>query len=203
MNTTIDPRAERSRAKILAAVRSILFSEGPEAVTHQRVADVAQVGRATVYRHWASADDMVYALLDENPFQLLDAPSTAPLEERLAGWLTWVTGLLSEPQRRAVILHVLSRTDSDSCANRLRVKRISELVSHLDTAIGEHGCWQRLPPARKIDGVALLVGPLIMRVLLLSAMPSRPAVDEVVSRFLAWLEAQSPPETNESRSVAT
>lgn len=42
-----------------------------------------------------------------------------------------------------------------------------------------------------------------MRVLLLSAMPSRPAVDEVVSRFLAWLEAQSPPETNESRSVAT
>lgn len=201
MNTTIDPRAERSRAKILEAVRSILFTEGPEAVTHQHVADEAGVGRATVYRHWGSADDMVYALLDENPFRLLDAPPDAPLEARLAGWLTWVTELLSDPQRRAVILHVLSRTDSDARANRLRVKRISELVTHLDTAIGETGCWQQLSPARKIDGVTLLVGPLIMRVLLLSAPPPRAAVDEVVGRFLAWLEAQSPTESLETRSI--
>ncbi len=191
MNTTIDPRAQRSRARILEAVRTILLTEGPEAVTHQRVADVAGVGRATVYRHWTSSDDMVYALLDENPFQLLDAPPDTPLDERLAGWLAWVTELLSDPQRRSVILHVLSRTESDARASRLRSKRISELVVHLDTAIGDTGCWQQLPPARKVDGVTLLVGPLLMRVLMLSTAPSRATVDEVVHRFLVWLEAES------------
>ena len=191
MKTTIDPRAQRSRAKILEAVRSILFTEGPEAVTHQRVADVAGVGRATVYRHWTSADDMVYALLDENPFRLLDAPPDTPLAARLAGWLSWITELLSDPQRRSVILHVLSRTDSDSRAQGLRARRISELVLHLDTAIGNTGCWQQLSPARKMDGVTLLVGPLLMRVLMLSAAPSLSSVDEVVARFLAWLDAES------------
>lgn len=191
MKTTIDPRAQRSRAKILEAVRSILFTEGPEAVTHQRVADVAGVGRATVYRHWTSADDMVYALLDENPFRLLDAPPDTPLAARLAGWLSWITELLSDPQRRSVILHVLSRTDSDSRAQGLRARRISELVLHLDTAIGNTGCWQQLSPARKMDGVTLLVGPLLMRVLMLSAAPSLSSVDEVVARFLAWLDAET------------
>lgn len=191
MNTTTDPRAQRSRARILEAVRSILLTEGPEAVTHQRVADVAGVGRATVYRHWTSADDMIYALLDENPFQLLDAPSTAPLEQRLMDWLSWITELLSDPQRRSVILHVLSRTESDARASRLRMKRMSELVAHLDTAIGNTGCWQQLAPARKVDGVTILVGPLLMRVLMLSTAPSRATVGEVVARFLAWLDAES------------
>lgn len=190
MSTSIDPRAQRSREKMLEAVRTILFTEGAEAVTHQRVAEVAGVGRATVYRHWVTSEEMVYALLDANPFRILEAPSSDPLEKRLIAWLTWVTSLLAEPQRRSVILHVLSRTASDTRANRLRENRIRELAEHLDAAIGDTGHWQRLSPARKIDGVTLLVGPLMMRVLMLSETPSRAMVEEVVHHFLDWLNNQ-------------
>ena len=192
---TVDPRAARSRAKMLDAVRDILMTEGAEAVTHQRVADVASVGRATVYRHWKSADDMVFALLDENPFRLLAVESGAPVEERLSNWLSWVTNLLADPQRRSVILHVLSRTDSDARANRLRGNRVAELLAHLDSALGDTYAWSKLSIFRKADGVMLLVGPLFMQVLLIGTAPSPERIDEVIERFLDWLRVQSPEES--------
>jgi len=43
---------DSTRAAILDAARQVLFDEGWEALSHQRVAEVAGVGRATVYRHW-------------------------------------------------------------------------------------------------------------------------------------------------------
>lgn len=191
MNIQSDPRAQRSQEKILGAVRTILMTEGAEAVTHQRVAEVAGVGRATVYRHWKSADEMVFALLDENPFRLLEVAADTPLEQRLSDWLIWATSLLSDPQRRSVILHVLSRSETDIRANRLRANRMMELVTHLDAAIGDTGSWRQLPQAAKMNGISMLVGPLLMRVIFLSTAPTQEQVQDVVSNFLFWLDRQS------------
>src|SRR5207253_9637577 len=40
-----------------------LAREGPGAITHQRVAQQAGVGRATVYRHWAAPEDLLRDVL--------------------------------------------------------------------------------------------------------------------------------------------
>lgn len=48
----VSPRVERTRQRALAAGRAILLSEGWDALTQSRVAEVAGIGRATVYRHW-------------------------------------------------------------------------------------------------------------------------------------------------------
>lgn len=48
----LDPRARRSRDAAVAAARRLLLAEGRDAVTPTRVAELAGVGRATVYRHW-------------------------------------------------------------------------------------------------------------------------------------------------------
>src|SRR5213082_592514 len=58
-----DPRAARSREAILAAAYDLLAREGPGAITHQRVAQQAGVGRATVYRHWAAPQDLLRDVL--------------------------------------------------------------------------------------------------------------------------------------------
>src|SRR6266566_1989586 len=58
-----DPRAARSREAILAAAYDLLAREGPGAITHQRVAQQAGVGRATVYRHWAAPEDLLRDVL--------------------------------------------------------------------------------------------------------------------------------------------
>jgi AcrR family transcriptional regulator len=58
-----DPRAARSREAILAAAFDLLAREGPGAITHQRVAQQAGVGRATVYRHWAAPENLLRDVL--------------------------------------------------------------------------------------------------------------------------------------------
>ena len=62
MKTTVDPRQARSRKAMLDAARELLAREGPAAVTHQRVARQAGVGRATVYRHWPRPEQLIYAI---------------------------------------------------------------------------------------------------------------------------------------------
>src|SRR5260370_2462582 len=57
------PRAARRREAILAAAYALLAGEGPGAITHQRVAQQAGVGRATVYRHWAAPEDLLRDVL--------------------------------------------------------------------------------------------------------------------------------------------
>jgi AcrR family transcriptional regulator len=51
-NTYVSPRVERSRQRALWAGREILLNEGWDALSQRRVAEVAGIGRATVYRHW-------------------------------------------------------------------------------------------------------------------------------------------------------
>lgn len=190
--TNTDPRAVRSRQAILDAVRWILLNEGPDRITHQRVAEVAEVGRATVYRHWKTADDMVLALLDEDPFRLLRVHEEDSLEDRLVAWITWITTLLADPHRRLVILHVLARTELNERANRLRTRRIGELMANLNVSIGERGGWNTFPPARKRDGISLLVGPLFMQVVFMATPPDEDWVREVVQHFIVWLDQQPP-----------
>lgn len=189
--TVTDPRALRSRQAILDAVGWILLNEGPDRVTHQRVAEVSEVGRATVYRHWKSADDMVLALLDEDPFRLLRLPAHDSLEDQLTEWLLWATNLLAEPRRRLVILHVLSRSEFNERAQRLQMRRLGELMTDLSIAIGDRGGWATLPPERRRDGISLLIGPLFMQIVFLGQPPDPAWIREVVERFLTWLDAQS------------
>jgi AcrR family transcriptional regulator len=57
----VSPRVERSRRRALWAGREILLNEGWDALTQRRVAEVAGIGRATVYRHWP---DRISLLVD-------------------------------------------------------------------------------------------------------------------------------------------
>ncbi len=47
-----DPRVVRTRERVFEAVEMLLTNEDLDAVTHSRVAREADVGRATLYRHW-------------------------------------------------------------------------------------------------------------------------------------------------------
>lgn len=55
----VDPRIVRTRHDILGATLQVLAHEGWDAVTHQRVAQVAGYSRATVYKHWPRRPDLV------------------------------------------------------------------------------------------------------------------------------------------------
>ncbi len=59
MPVATSPRTERSKAAILAATLALLAEEGVGGLTVDAVAARAGVGKATVYRHWASRAELI------------------------------------------------------------------------------------------------------------------------------------------------
>jgi len=54
-----DRRTERTRTALMAAFVEMLLSEGYEAVTVERIAESANVGRSTFYLHYTGKEDML------------------------------------------------------------------------------------------------------------------------------------------------
>ena len=78
-----DPQVERTRNAVLNAARDLLFTEGPGAVTHQRVARASRVGRATLYRHWPERDNLLIDVLSSMAVPPLVAVKAGPAIEQL------------------------------------------------------------------------------------------------------------------------
>ena len=91
-----DPRPERSRARLLDAATALLRSGGPSAVTIDAVTRSANVARATLYRHFSSANDLLAAA-----FMSLIPPAPMPpddgsLRERLIAIVAAWAGSIAE-----------------------------------------------------------------------------------------------------------
>jgi AcrR family transcriptional regulator len=67
-----DRRTERTRAALMRAFIDVLLSEGYEAVTVERVAERANVGRSTFYMHYTGKEEILRQSM-KNPSSLLAA----------------------------------------------------------------------------------------------------------------------------------
>ena len=93
-----DPRRARSRARLLEAATTLLRSGGPNAVTIDAVTRTANVARATLYRHFSSANDLMAAafmsLLNPAPMP----PPEGSLRDRLIAVVEgWATSIAEVP----------------------------------------------------------------------------------------------------------
>lgn len=57
--------AVRARERLLNAARKLFYAEGIRAVGVERLLEESEVGRASFYRHFASKDDLVAAMLND------------------------------------------------------------------------------------------------------------------------------------------
>lgn len=93
-----DPRPARSRARLLDAATALLRAGGPGAVTIDAVTRQANVARATLYRHFPSANDLVAAafmsLIPPPPMP----PDSGTLRERLIAVVgEWAASIAEAP----------------------------------------------------------------------------------------------------------
>ena len=87
-----DPRPARSRAALLEAATTLLRSGGPSAVTIDAVTRTANVARATLYRHFSSANDLLAASF----MSLIPPPPMPPEEGSLRDRLTVIVTAWAE-----------------------------------------------------------------------------------------------------------
>ncbi|WP_235489865.1 helix-turn-helix domain-containing protein, partial [Frankia sp. AvcI1] len=93
-------------------MRSLFEEEGPAALTHQRVAQRAEVGRATIYRHWPRQIDLVTEAMTITEQPLLRA-GEGPLREWLSRELIRSAADLAQPVARQFLTTVIATADQN------------------------------------------------------------------------------------------
>src|SRR5260370_28393510 len=112
-----DPRAARSREAILAAAYDLLAREGPGAIPHQRVAQQAGVGRATVYRHWAAPEDLLRDVLFSAGLPFFATPAL-PLRPWLHAELRQLADELALPAVASLAIALMGQARSGGAGAR-------------------------------------------------------------------------------------
>lgn len=187
MQVSADPRAVRSREAILVAARRLLLSDGPAAITHQRVAQQAGVGRATVYRHWSRPGQLLLDVMADADMPFFREPET-PVRPWLHRELRKLADELALPEVSAVALTLMqgARWDWQLLLQRDRfITTIEERVSaavELAAANGEIDTCVGLA-----DVSAMLVGPIVYR----TAMQARAVSDDLIDRLLDSIGVRS------------
>lgn len=175
-----DPRVIRSREAVLAAARELLREEGPAAVTHQRVAARAEVGRATVYRHWPRPELLLTDAMAGVRMPFFLDPVT-PVRPWLKGQLRELADQLALPDVLAVTAaliqgalwnpEITTRRDrlAKTVSGQLRAAlAIAQETGELRVTVDLH------------DPPALLIGPLLYR----AALEPGPVSDAMIDRLL-------------------
>jgi AcrR family transcriptional regulator len=196
-----DPRPARSRARLLEAATTLLRAGGPSAVTIDAVTRSANVARATLYRHFSSANDLLAAafisLLQPAPM-----PPEGSLREQLiavvVGWadsiaevpttLTAMTWLASGPdlESRSQVRGAGAADENGTAVASLR-ERILQLYSvPFDAIFDSPQAKAELGELDRIQAIALLIGPLILgRLSTLADFDFHACAETAVDGFLA------------------
>jgi AcrR family transcriptional regulator len=177
----MDARAERTRLAMIEAVTHIIVEEGASAVTHQRVAERAGVGRATVYRHWPTSEDMLLSVFELVRFpEFFSEEGTA--EARLTMLLRWLATQFARTTMRAFILTMAERAVRDPAVARVMQERMAEFRRGIMTILDDTAIDFEEPDDALM---ARLVGPIWFRVLVQRQEADDSFIRGIVSDFLA------------------
>jgi AcrR family transcriptional regulator len=198
-----DPRPARSRARLLEAATSLLRSGGPSAVTIDAVTRSANVARATLYRHFSSANDLLAAafvsLLQPAPMP----PDDGTLRDRLIAVVGgWADSIAEVPTTLAAMTWLASGPDLGPWADirdanlddragatavgTLRERILQQYSVPFDAIFDSPQAVAELEVGDRIQAIALLIGPLILgRLSTLSDFDYRACAEAAVEGFLA------------------
>ena len=192
-----DPRAARSREAILAAGFDLLAREGPGAITHQRVAQQAGVGRATVYRHWAAPEDLLRDVLSSAELPFFATPAL-PLRSWLHAELRQLADELALPAVASLAIALMEQTRSGGAgaSPHRHVTAITERLAAAFALAVDAGELDKSPAADL--AAAHLIGPLVYRTTLQAAAVPDRLLAEVIDGVADW----PPPDPARSRPTS-
>src|SRR3954454_9417447 len=163
VDTTEDPRIERSRRVILEAALDELGVVGYGALTIESVAARAGVGKSTIYRHWSGKLDLV-----EDAFRTLKAqaliPDAGTTRDRVIAFLEQIARLVQESTYSACMPALIDAAERDPQVRAFHCEfsgeRLAVLVDVLRDAVVSHELPKDTNPELLADA---LVGPIVMR----------------------------------------
>lgn len=181
----VSPRRERSRGAALAAAWQILLTEGWEALTQQHVAEVAGLGRATVYRHWPDRAALLQDVLSAEVLTLHTTP-TGDLRVDLIAELSSMRDELCQRHFDRVLITLIDRAFVEPDMLPVKSTMMHDGTANLRQILEQGSRRGELHPKLDIDeAVSFLVAPVVYRHL----FADDTITDEMISRIVADLIA--------------
>jgi AcrR family transcriptional regulator len=185
-----DPRFLRSRDAIVNAARELLLEDGPTAVTHNRIAEHAGIGRATVYRHWPHTDQLLAEAMATVPMPFFNEP-TSPYREWATNQLTAIARQLEHDDVLAVTTTLANAALWDPAMDERRAGFARILSERLAAGLRDAERHRELVLHGIVDSAAALaIGPIHYR----AVIERRPADDALIGRAVAALGDWRTPE---------
>lgn len=191
MNEPTSPRAARSRDKLLRAATELLVESGPRSVTVDAVETASGVAKSTLYRHFASRDELLIAVVRCNvpAFEVPDL--SHGFEVALRAFVGSAAAAFAHSEWARIFPAVVSLRTSmpefDELIQMDRNVKQDELHGILDLGVTEGA----LPVDLDIDTTtSLLIGPLVFAAITGTAGCDVGAdlaslADQIVDRFIA------------------
>ncbi len=180
----LDARVIRTRNDILRAAIDVLTDEGVDAVTHNRLAEVAGYSRATVYKHWPTRSAL-----------FLDAFSYRPNGAHSVPTGDLRTDLIAELKmfRQGIERHRLDRALAALAALTTSVPELADIRDRL-VAEGERVLLELLSPllagAELEAAMRMLSGSVSHAALMHGQPPADDVIEAVVDLLLRALDGR-------------
>jgi AcrR family transcriptional regulator len=196
---SVDPRVTRTREVVIAAVAELLAEEGPSAITHQRVAERAGVGRATLYRHWPQPLDLLFDTLAE-----VDEPflhhGDGPLRPWLLRELRRAAEAMDHPVSAQLVSVLISNLAIDGGVGAFRDRLLDKSIAPLAEAIERASASGELTTVPDpVELFSVLIGPIMLRRFVQGLAVPRSFIERLVDRQLAPYVAQDSKRARVSR----
>jgi AcrR family transcriptional regulator len=181
----MDPRVERTRARVVEAAWALMDEGGPAAITYSALAERSGVGRATLYRHWPDLACLGEELRSAFAARF-QADLTGDLAADLENSMRTMVGILRRQAQGGSLIAFLQRARSDPAAREelARVEQMNPVRMALRAALARGD----LPQDSDLDRLsAQLLGPLLYRALMTASDVDDAFAASIVRAFLAGL----------------
>lgn len=194
----MDARVARTHAAVMQAATDLLVEGGPNAMTVDAVVARSGVAKSTVYRHWATRDDLVNDVF-HHCAPLLDLPADDEPFEQALRTLAWsLVDMLSDPSwKRLMPAIMLLKAEMGTMAELdqdLKEQQFEVMVSVLQRGVAE-GYLRPEVVDDVSETITLFAGPLLMAALAETVPLTHEFADRAVEHFLAANRAVLPAET--------
>lgn len=186
----VDPRVSRSRAAVLRAATDLLVDGGPNAVTVDAIVARSGVAKSTIYRHWASRDEILVSVIESCAPRFPEPTPGTDVADSLRQLMHHIAHAMSDPEWARVIpaLLMLKHHEAGIAAmnQRLEHEQDKVLTTLLQRGVDEGILTADLDPQ---EAMTTLLGPLLFAQLTDSVKIDDAFVDRAVDRFLAAYRA--------------
>ena len=161
------PRSEHAHQAILNAARELLMAEGFAALRLEHVAARAGVGKATIYRRWASKEELAQELLTQLASPHIAVLNSDNTREELLAAVVNPMRAVTETDFGPVIRALLSQIATDpSLGDPFRASVVQARRAEIARVVERGIARGDLRPDADIDvATELLVGPVYFRLM--------------------------------------